>query len=155
MFIVLTVEYLSVIEFPRDLYDEIVTHAREGGDEEVCGVLGGTYGPTTSVVESVHRTANVADDPEIRYAIDPETHYEITEQIESAGESIVGFYHSHPAGPAFPSATDAERATWPGYSYVIVALDGHTYVGAWRWNETDGFQGERVAIADGATPLRS
>lgn len=143
-----------MIEFPRNLYDEIVTHARQGDDEEVCGVLGGTYGPTTSVVKSVHRTANVADDPKSRYAIDPETYYEIANQVESAGESIVGFYHSHPAGPASPSATDADRAAWPGYSYVIVALDGHPYVGAWRWNEPEGFQGERVAIGDADTPSR-
>jgi proteasome lid subunit RPN8/RPN11 len=141
-----------MIEFPRDLYDEIITHANEGDGEEVCGVLGGTYGSTSSVVESVHRTANVADTPETRYAIDPETQYEITEQIESTGESVVGFYHSHPAGPATPSDTDADRATWPGYSYVIVALDGHPYVGAWRWSETDGFRGERVAIGDSAAP---
>lgn len=137
-----------MIEFPRGLYDEIVKQAYQGDDTEICGILGGRYRTDHSVVESIHETTNVADVSEVRYYIDPEEQFEITETIEEAGEGVVGFYHSHPAGPTQPSETDAERATWPGHSYVIVALDGYPYVGSWRWLEDEGFEQELLTVAD-------
>jgi len=39
----------------------------------------------------------------------------------AAGQSVLGFYHSHPDHPARPSEYDREHA-WPYYSYVIVAI---------------------------------
>jgi proteasome lid subunit RPN8/RPN11 len=134
-----------MIQFPRRLYDEVVRHAYRGNEEEVCGILGGQYAPDHSVVESVHAAENVADAPETRYYIDPEEQLAITETIEAAGQEIVGFYHSHPAGPSQPSETDADRATWPDRSYVIVALNGYPYVGSWRWRD-DEFEQEQVTV---------
>jgi proteasome lid subunit RPN8/RPN11 len=137
-----------MIQFPRQLYDEVVRHAYRGNEEEVCGILGGQYASDHSVVESVHAAKNIADAPEARYYIDPEEQLAITETIEAAGQEIVGFYHSHPAGPTRPSETDADRATWPDRSYVIVALNGYPYVGSWRWGN-DEFEQEQVAIDSG------
>jgi proteasome lid subunit RPN8/RPN11 len=73
---------------------------------------------------------------------------ELLDALEARGPDLVGFYHSHPAGPPAPSATDVARATWPGLSYVIVVLDGrHPYVGSWRWNAEAGtFDQEVVAL---------
>lgn len=122
---------------PRRLYDEVVDHALRGRPAEICGVLGGEFGPDHSVVESVHEARNVADRPEIRYVIDPAEQLEIMERIEAAGRDVVGFYHSHPSGPSGPSATDASRATWPNRSYVIVTVEGQPAVNSWRWNATE------------------
>lgn len=135
-----------MITLARSLYDQVVEHSHQGGTAEVCGILGGRYDETQSVVRSVHPAENVADRPETRYYIDPEEQLEITERIEAEGNRVVGFYHSHPAGPPHPSQTDAERATWPGRSYVIVALDGYPYVGSWRWDEDAGFVPERITL---------
>lgn len=136
-----------MIVFPRPLYDEVVRQAYRGDDQEICGILGGDYGEGRSVVESVHQADNAADMPTVRYAIDPEEQLAITEEIEAGGEDVVGFYHSHPAGPSGPSRTDARRATWPDHSYVIVALDGYPYVGSWRWrSDREEFEGERVVV---------
>lgn len=122
----------------RDAYDAMVDHAIEGDPEEVCGVLGGTYGETTSTVRAVERAANAAPVPEYEYAIDPTEQYAIMNDLKERGLDVVGFYHSHPTGPAGPSATDAKHATWPGRSYVIVDVTGnHPFVGAWRW-DADG-----------------
>ena len=136
-----------MIEFDRASYDAIVEHAREGTPEEVCGVLGGEHGEERSHVETVHCARNVAETPETRYHIDPEQQLELIDGIEEAGRDVVGFYHSHPAGPTEPSETDANRATWPGRSYVIVALDGEPFVGAWRWSgENERFEVEIVRV---------
>lgn len=120
---------------PRAAYDAVVTHAVEGRPDEVCGVLGGTFGERESTVAAVERAANAAPAPEYEYAIDPAEQLEIMDDLTARGHEVVGFYHSHPRGPAGPSATDVGRATWPDRSYVIVDLAGdHPVVGAWRWD---------------------
>ena len=134
-----------MIEFSRDAYDAILDHVVEGGDREVCGVLAGTYDPEKSRVETVHETENVAETPRTRYRIDPEEQFEILERIEDEDREVVGFYHSHPSGPPRPSTTDADQATWTGYSYVIVALDGRPFLGSWRWRG-DTFEPELVQV---------
>lgn len=140
-----------MIELPRAIYDELVYRAYDGEVHEVCGILGGQYGADRTVVEAVQPAENVAEATEIRYRIDPEEQLRLTEEIEADGGNVAGFYHSHPAGPAQPSATDAARATWPDLSYVIVSLDGYPYVGSWRWRAEEAqFEQERVAIAEPA-----
>ncbi|WP_066418512.1 desampylase [Halorubrum aethiopicum] len=152
-----------MIEFTRAAYDAVVDHAVRGGDAEVCGVLagerldedagGGGDGDFAndardrSLVTEIRPTENAAETPETRYRIDPEEAVAVVESLESDGYEVVGFYHSHPAGPARPSGMDVARATWVGYSYAICALDGHPFVGSWRWRgEESGFDRETVAI---------
>ncbi len=129
----------------RSAYDGIIDHAADGRPEEVCGVLGGEYGEDRSRVRRTHPATNVSERPRTEYYMDPEEQLQLIDGIEEAGNDVVGFYHSHPAGPTVPSTTDAARATWPGYSYVIVALDGHPFVGSWRWSE-DEFRQETVRV---------
>ncbi|TKX85178.1 M67 family peptidase [Halorubrum sp. SS5] len=138
-----------MIELTRAAYDDIVYRAYEGGEAEVCGVLAGDRGTDgdPSVVTRTHPAENVADTPEIRYRMDPETQLELIETVEAAGRDVVGFYHSHPTGPTHPSETDAARATWPDHSYVICALDGYPFVGSWRWrDDADKFEQETVSV---------
>lgn len=136
-----------MLEISRDLYDELVSRSRDGGEREVCGVLGGRFDADHSVATTLQPTPNVAERPEIRYEIDPEELLERIEAIEDDGLDVVGFYHSHPAGPTVPSETDAAQATWTDRSYVIVALDGYPSVGSWRWRgEEDAFEQEPVRV---------
>lgn len=142
----------GVIELARRAYDGIVAHARDGGDAEVCGVLAGTHGTDgdPSVAARRYEAENVAETPRTRYRIDPEEQLALIEGIEADGLDVVGFYHSHPTGPARPSETDVARATWPDRSYVICALDGEPFVGSWRWRgDGTGFEREPVAIRNG------
>lgn len=139
----------GVIEFTRAAYDEIVFHAYSGDEEEVCGVLAGSHGTDgeASVVTRTHETENAAETPAVRYLIDAEEQFEVIEAVEDDGLDVVGFYHSHPAGPTRPSETDAAQAAWPDHSYVICALDGYPFVGSWRWRgDETGFEQETVAV---------
>ena len=87
-----------MIELSRATYDDIVYHAYEGGEAEICGVLAGTHGDDgePSVVTDTYRAENVAETPEIRYLVDPEEQFELIETVEEDGLDVVGFYHSHP-----------------------------------------------------------
>ncbi len=138
-----------MIELTRPTYDGIVSHAYDGGEEEVCGVLAGPQGAGAdpSRVTRRYEATNVADAPRTRYLIDPEEQLELMERAEDDDLDVVGFYHSHPTGPTRPSETDAVRATWLDRSYVICALDGHPFVGSWRWRgDAAGFEQETVAL---------
>jgi proteasome lid subunit RPN8/RPN11 len=112
--------------------DDVVAHARAGAPEEVVGVLVGERGPPDRV-RRIERATNAATTPETRYELAPAEQLSLLESVESAGDEVVGFYHSHPNGPAEPSATDAARATWNGYLYAIVSLADEPSLGAWRW----------------------
>jgi len=129
----------------RAAYDDIIDHAIDGQPAEICGVLGGHYDEQRSRVFSIYRATNVSDRPRTEYFMDPEEQLELIDQIEDRGDDVVGFYHSHPNGPTGPSTTDEARATWPGYSYLIAALDGHPFVGAWRWTGEE-FKPEVVGV---------
>lgn len=118
--------------------DALLAHAREGAPREVCGVLGGRE----TRVTTARRVPNVATRPRTEYRLDPEEQFAAMEAVEAAGETVVGFYHSHPRGPARPSVTDEAQATWPDHYYAIVVPD-EPFVGAWRWTG-ERFERERV-----------
>ena len=133
---------------PRAIHERLLEHASAGAPLEVCGVLGGSFDPVESRVESHHPLENVARDPRRRYEIDPEAALECFESLEDRGQELVGFYHSHPTGPAEPSETDRAMAAWPDRSYVIVSLqDGDARIGAWRWDEScASFERESIVL---------
>ncbi|MFB6069791.1 MAG: desampylase [Halanaeroarchaeum sp.] len=131
----------------RDAYRAIVAHAEDDAPREACGVLAGRIADDTATVRTAYPTENVADAPRVAYVIDPEDQFEVMETIEAHDQSVVGFYHSHPAGPAGPSRTDAERATWPDRHYLVVSLARRPpTLDAWRFTD-DGFVADDVRVA--------
>ncbi|WP_284013106.1 desampylase [Halobaculum litoreum] len=132
---------------PAAVRDSLHERRAAGAPAEVCGVLlgrraaddgdaghgdgrdGEAPDPVDRVVEAV-AVDNVAADPERFYELDPAETVAAIEAGADRGLDVVGFYHSHPRGPADPSATDRERATWSGYVYCVVAPDDLV---AYRW----------------------
>lgn len=113
----------------------IVEHGTQVAPEEACGVLGGKRrGPAQqlTITRSVP-TENIADTPATAYEIAPARALDAIERIEAAGLEHIGFYHSHPAGPATPSPTDRADATWTGYTYLIVGRCEAPRLRAWRY----------------------
>ncbi len=135
-----------MITFPTASFDAVVDHAIDCAPGECCGILTGSRDGSQAHVEAVHRTANVADEPRTTYEVDPAQQLEIMTACEDRGRDVVGFYHSHPAGPGRPSPTDRARATWVDHTYVIVSLEaGHPFVGAWFLTD-EGFEPEVVSL---------
>lgn len=137
-----------MLRIPPALLEALYDHARKGVPEEVCGLLAGRRDAADGahVVERVFPVRNAHPRPVGEYLLDPQEQLRITLHVEDElGLEIVGFYHSHPAGPARFSATDAARATWPGISYFLIHLkpnEGHLSA---RWDDVKGrFQPEEV-----------
>jgi len=88
-------------------------------------MLGGRDGS----VKKIYLMKNAKPGPDY-YEMDPEEQFRVMKDIREAGLDIVGLFHSHPAGHAFPSSVDVQNAYWPGTQlpnypsavYVIVSL---------------------------------
>ena len=105
--------------------EEMIRHAAAQSPLEACGLLAGRG----ARVESVLPITNAAQSP-AHFRMDPLEQLRAFERIESSGLDLVGIFHSHPGGRAYPSAIDVEKAYWPGTNlpnypdvvYVIVSL---------------------------------
>lgn len=101
----------------RDLYDDIVAHARQDAPDECCGMIGTRDG----VAVVVHRAENAAHSP-LRYEIAPQDQYRIEMAIEDAGLELGVIYHSHTRSDPYPSQTDINLAFHPDALYVIIGV---------------------------------
>src|SRR2546423_4456005 len=77
---------------------------------ECCGLLEGAVASDGWQVRAVHETANLADDPRRRFLIDPQRQIELLRWLRGSAQTLIGCFHSHPNGPAEPSATDRAQA---------------------------------------------
>jgi proteasome lid subunit RPN8/RPN11 len=102
----------------RDVYDEMLEHARAEAPNECCGILGGKDGDATTL----YRATNAEQSP-LRYTLDPNDLFRISfKEIPANDEEMLAIYHSHTASPAYPSQTDINLATYPDSVYLIVSL---------------------------------
>lgn len=86
---------------------------------EGCGVLVGSLGGDTAAVDDVTDGRNlVMDRSRDRYLLDPADIIAAERAARAKGQDIVGFWHTHPDHPAWPSQFDADHA-WTDYVYVI------------------------------------
>lgn len=105
---------------PRAIMDALVGHALRSPRLEVCGLIGGVG----EVAVSRHPVANVARDPARRFEMDPRGQIDVFRALREENQELYAIYHSHPDGPAEPSATDLEQAAYPDAFYLIVSLAG-------------------------------
>src|SRR3990167_8759561 len=110
---------MSVPEFRirQAALEAIVAHARAESPAECCGML---TGRGASIDEAV-RARNIAARP-TRFLIDPKDHIDARRAARGRGLEVLGFYHSHPQSPAWPSPTDVAEAAYPDAVYLIVSL---------------------------------
>lgn len=115
----------------RSALDAILAAASDAAPEECCGLLTGR----PDRIERAARAANVAADPRRRFEIDPQALIDAHRLARNGGAAVIGYFHSHPSGPAEPSATDRAEATHDGSVWAIAGASG---VAFWRDDE-DGF----------------
>jgi [CysO sulfur-carrier protein]-S-L-cysteine hydrolase len=101
----------------QPVLDEVLAHAREDAPRECCGVL---IGRDDRVVHSV-RARNLAAGT-TRFHIDPRDHINALRDARSRQLDVIGFYHSHPRSPAYPSETDIAESGYAGALHLIVGM---------------------------------
>jgi proteasome lid subunit RPN8/RPN11 len=116
------------MRIPRQIYEQMLDHAREEAPNECCGLIGGSDG----VARTAYRARNAEASP-LRYNLDPQDQFRIMSEMEEKGEELSAIYHSHTASPAYPSQTDINLAAYPDALYLIVSLaDGERTLRGFR-----------------------
>src|SRR5437588_4210685 len=94
----------------RELYEEMIAHARAEAPKECCGMVAGNDGSGVKV----YRARNAEDSP-LRFRIDPEEQLQLHNEIDDEGLELAAIYHSHTRSEPRPSQTDINFAAWwPG-----------------------------------------
>ena len=103
----------------RELYDQMIAHARADAPNECCGMVASDGDEAVKVFPA----ENAAASP-LRYEIDGAEQYRIQMDIDDAGNDLGAIYHSHTRSKPYPSQTDINLAFYPEALYVIVGLAG-------------------------------
>ncbi len=129
-------ELAELFTLPAPLHDRLVALALAAPDREVCALLGGPPdgGRATRLVpiENVAGTAAHAAlaaglgldgrGPAAEYLMEPAALVRALRAFRSEGLREVAIFHSHPRGPATPSATDVRLAAYPHCVYLVCSL---------------------------------
>jgi proteasome lid subunit RPN8/RPN11 len=107
-----------VLRISRELYDEVVAHARRDHPDEACGVLAGPAGGDQP--ERFVPMLNAERSPTF-YRFDSMEQFRVWKEMDSNDEEPIVIYHSHTATEARPSRTDIGLASEPGSHYVLVS----------------------------------
>ncbi len=112
------------------LYDYLRAEAVAHPGEEICGLL---FGDATRI-DDARQCRNVSASPGDSFEIDPAALIAVHRVMRTGGARMIGCYHSHPYGPAMPSARDIAAAE-AGALWLIITRDE---MRAWRATAADG-----------------
>jgi proteasome lid subunit RPN8/RPN11 len=129
------------IELTRAALARISAEVERAFPEEACGILLGRE----SRIERAQPARNVHPKPQTHFEIDPQALIDAHRAARAGGPQVVGYYHSHPTGPARPSDIDRLQATGDGRLWAII---GESSVTFWRDDE-DGFVALSYGVVGG------
>lgn len=120
-----------ILYLPDDLLKRIEAQALKAHPEECCGALIGDIpqdfgqGSADLRVAEIRELENAWEilNRTNKYSVDPGAIAALEKEFAGKPRGILGFYHSHPDVPAWPSPYDLQRA-WPSYAYLIVSASG-------------------------------
>lgn len=113
---------------PAGMVDEILEHSRAELPNEACGLLAGD----DAGIRRLYCVSN-ADASPVSYTIDPAGHFAALSDAEENGWELIGAFHSHVDGPAYPSPTDVAGAAEPDWTWLVVGpISGAPEIRAYR-----------------------
>jgi proteasome lid subunit RPN8/RPN11 len=129
------------VEVTRTALAAMRAHAAAALPLEACGIL---LGGGARITEA-RAVANIHPAPATHFEIDPQALIDAHRAARAGGPAVIGYYHSHPHGPAAPSATDRASAAGDGGVWAIIAGED---VAFWRDGE-QGFVALPFTVCDG------
>jgi proteasome lid subunit RPN8/RPN11 len=98
----------------------MIEHCVAAAPLEACGLLAAD---AQGLAARAYCLSNTDASP-VSYTLDPSEHIAALHDAEADGLRLAAVFHSHPAGPPLPSATDVRLALEPEWLYLIVGLAG-------------------------------
>jgi proteasome lid subunit RPN8/RPN11 len=109
-----------MLEIPADLLAAMRRLADAAAPREACGLLLGEGARLLALAPT--RNLAAAEDA---FEIDTALHLRLQRLARARpGRDVLGVWHSHPRGPAVPSARDREGAWDESLLWLITAADG-------------------------------
>jgi len=109
---------MTAATLPRTLVNQILHHAQQGAELEVCGLIGAR----ADIPIHCYPVANLATEPQRLFRMDPHGQIDAMRKMRAQGETLFAIYHSHPDTPPIPSPVDLEQAGYPEALYLIISL---------------------------------
>jgi proteasome lid subunit RPN8/RPN11 len=133
-----------IVALPPDLGAALPRLAAAARPREACGLLVGRTTDAGVAVAGLAPSRNLAD-AEDAFEIDTAMQLALQRRLRGRGETVVGVWHSHPAGAPVPSARDAEGAWEAGLAWLITSGEETT---AWRaLGDGQGFVPATLSLA--------
>jgi len=132
----------SPLDVPRHTIAALIAAAAGAHPQEACGLL---LGPGLAV----RPCANLAADPARHFEIDPAALIAAHKAARAGGPALLGYYHSHPAGPPRPSATDRSESSGDNRVWAIVGRADSAWEIGWFRDTPQGFTALPTRLVDG------
>jgi [CysO sulfur-carrier protein]-S-L-cysteine hydrolase len=107
----------ETITLPNAIYVEAAAHLQRCYPAEGCGFLAGRNGR----IDRHYPIANIENNP-TRYRMDPAAQLAALLEMGELERELIAIYHSHPHGPARPSASDIAEWRYPEAAMMIISL---------------------------------
>jgi len=96
----------------------LLDHTNDEEPNESCAILYGNKINEENVVKEIWLTENIESSP-IEFTLSPEQNLEMHKKCKELNLEIIGIFHSHPKGEAYPSNTDKKFMQINPYVWVI------------------------------------
>ena len=104
---------------PRNLVNQILTHAQQHEHTESCGMISASAGTPAHY----YAVKNIARDPSTHFEMEPKQQIAAMKHMREHDEDMLAIVHSHPTSPPVPSAADMQESGYPDAYYIIVSLN--------------------------------
>ena len=96
----------------------LLDHTHKEDPNESCAILYGNKNGEENIVKEIWLTENIDSSP-VEFTLSPEQTWEMDQKRKELNLEIIGIFHSHPKGEAYPSNTDKKFMENNPYVWII------------------------------------
>jgi len=101
----------------------LLDHSNKEEPNESCAILYGNKNGEKNIVKKIWLTENIDSSP-VEFTLSYEQTLEMYKKSEELNLEIIGIFHSHPKGEAYPSNTDKKFMEINQNEYVWIIYSG-------------------------------
>ncbi|WP_171683608.1 M67 family metallopeptidase [Paenibacillus planticolens] len=114
-----------IVQFQKELYNQLLGHSLQKFPEEACGLILGEPSPSIKDILAARTFVpiqNISHNPRNHFELNP---IEMIPFLTDRHNPVIGLFHSHPSAPAIPSEIDLQTLWHTIPTYWILSLQ-HT-----------------------------
>ncbi|MEZ4606131.1 MAG: M67 family metallopeptidase [Deinococcales bacterium] len=108
-------------------YQDLILEAKKHYPYECVGLIFSDASYSDHIASRYLALNNIAPEPKKHYNADPSQLLTALTEADDRQEKLIAIYHSHPKGPATPSASDLKHAHYPVIYLIILPLTAEIF----------------------------